>query len=475
MSGFIFFLPDTWDGNIIDYGFETKDFSGIQTFLTSITRYFDLALFQIIFQISIFFNISYQLIFDFLTIIILILFSYEVKKYSEIVFKLDNYWSNFCSILAITFPTWHVLVSSMVGINVASIYLVLLGYRMLISRNIKSKSFGIFLIICSFNIMSNLAFIVGLSLAHNIMQYSRKEKIQIHISSLIIGLSLFYYLFKSAFFLPYGGYENYNQVNFEYLKPSFVLHNLYSFLTFFLYYLWIPLIYILFIKFFKINTFVGKIFKIDLFLSFLSISLIFICAITPYLLVNKSVDLFYFGDYASRHAMLVSVSFSLFFTVLLKTIKEANGYKKLNNFFLILVVLQSICILNLSIYLKIENSIFKYDFVEQLKKITNLPSGKIEILSNQLPFTYMAHYEVNYLLFKAYGKRVWHIRFVDSETNIASKKYDYAEFYKLDDIVADCKITFKFFNEIDQLERFKSLYIFKFKDYFRMKLLHTTC
>ena len=48
LSGFIFFLPDAWDGNIIDYGFETKDFSGIQTFLTEVTRYFDLALFQII-------------------------------------------------------------------------------------------------------------------------------------------------------------------------------------------------------------------------------------------------------------------------------------------------------------------------------------------------------------------------------------------------------------------------------------------
>ena len=67
----------------------------------------------------------------------------------------------------------------------------------------------------------------------------------------------------------------------------------------------------------KILVDVGKIFKIDLFLSFLSISLIFICAIAPYLLVNKSADLFYFGDYASRHSMLVSVSFSLFFTVLL--------------------------------------------------------------------------------------------------------------------------------------------------------------
>ena len=76
--------------------------------------------------------------------------------------------------------------------------------------------------------MSNLAFIIGVSLARNIMQYSRKEEVQTHITLIIIGLSLFYYFFKSEFFLPYGHYENYNQVNFEYLKPPFILQNLYN-------------------------------------------------------------------------------------------------------------------------------------------------------------------------------------------------------------------------------------------------------
>ena len=95
MSSFIFFLPDTHDGTIYDYGFETKNFSGIQTMMIEITRYFDLILLKIIFEICIFFNLPYLFVFDLLTFIILILFSYEVKKYSEIVFKLDNYWSNF--------------------------------------------------------------------------------------------------------------------------------------------------------------------------------------------------------------------------------------------------------------------------------------------------------------------------------------------------------------------------------------------
>ena len=85
--------------------------------------------------------------------------------------------------------------------------------------------------------------------------------------------------------------------------------------------------------------------------------------------------------------------------------------KKISNFFLILIVFQSLCILNLSIYQKIEDSFFKRDFVEQLKKISNLRSGRIEILSNQLSFTYMRPNEVNYLFFKAFGKKSMEYKF----------------------------------------------------------------
>ena len=37
LSAFVFFIPDTHDGTILDYGFETKDFSGISTMFTEIT------------------------------------------------------------------------------------------------------------------------------------------------------------------------------------------------------------------------------------------------------------------------------------------------------------------------------------------------------------------------------------------------------------------------------------------------------
>ena len=83
--------------------------------------------------------------------------------------------------------------------------------------------------------------------------------------------------------------------------------------------------------------------------------------------------------------------------------------------------------------------------------------------------------EVNYIFFKAFGKRVWNINFTDTKTGIAREDGSYKPYYELDSIVGDCDTTIKFFNEIDRLQRFKSLYIFNFKDYFRIKLLNTTC
>ena len=64
--------------------------------------------------------------------------------------------------------------------------------------------------------------------------------------------------------------------------------------------------------------------------------------------------------------------------------------------------------------------------------------------------------------FKAFGKRVWNINFTDTKTCIAREDGAYKPYYELDSIVGDCDTTIKFFNEIDRLQRFKSLYIFNF-------------
>ena len=59
--------------------------------------------------------------------------------------------------------------------------------------------------------------------------------------------------------------------------------------------------------------------------------------------------------------------------------------------------------------------------------------------------------------------------------NISLKESKSPDFYESDNVIGDCVTTLKFSKEIDRLERFKNLYVFNFKDYFRIKLLDSTC
>ena len=114
--------------------------------------------------------------------------------------------------------------------------------------------------------------------------------------------------------------------------------------------------------------------------------------------MNKSSDLFYFTEYEDRHAFLVALSFGLFFTILLKKITDIVNFRKIHLLILALFLLQNISILSIAYYTKIESAIFRYDFVEKLKKIEKPPGGNVQILSSHMP-GYLRQFEVSYYFF----------------------------------------------------------------------------
>ena len=63
---------------------------------------------------------------------------------------------------------------------------------------------------------------------------------------------------------------------------------------------------------------------------YFAIITIFVAAIAPYILVETSTDLFYFSGYEGRHAYLLSLSFGLFFTIILKEINYLYNAKKIH-------------------------------------------------------------------------------------------------------------------------------------------------
>ena len=86
----LFFIPNAWDGVIFDYGLIIENISGIEIFLKEIGSPFQLVFFYLIFFVKKITSISHEFLFDILTVITLILFSFEIKKYSQILFRLKN-------------------------------------------------------------------------------------------------------------------------------------------------------------------------------------------------------------------------------------------------------------------------------------------------------------------------------------------------------------------------------------------------
>ena len=170
----IFFIPTVWDALIFDYGFSTNNLSGTEIFFKNIGSPFQLFFIYLIFFIKKITLIPHEILFDLLTVITLILFSFEIKKYSEIIFKLNNNWSNLCAIFAISFPVWHSLVAFNLGLYLVCFYFVLLGYRLFISESLPIKIIGIIIILFSFSIKSNFSFIIGLCFAHNFRLFLNK-------------------------------------------------------------------------------------------------------------------------------------------------------------------------------------------------------------------------------------------------------------------------------------------------------------
>ena len=60
----IFFIPNSWDGEILAHGFQIENISGIETWYKESSSNFQLILIQILFIIKKLFNINHEFLFD---------------------------------------------------------------------------------------------------------------------------------------------------------------------------------------------------------------------------------------------------------------------------------------------------------------------------------------------------------------------------------------------------------------------------
>ena len=104
-------------------------------------------------------------------------------------------------------------------------------------------------------------------------------------------------------------FDGYNQVILKNLDFFALVKNVYNYLTFFVFYLWIPIFYLLILKFKGQNIKFRSLFEKKDIINYFAILIIFASSIAPYLLTNKSNDLFFFTEYMDRHAFLLASEF----------------------------------------------------------------------------------------------------------------------------------------------------------------------
>ena len=116
------FIPQLFDGVIIDYAYEIGNLSVVEVWYKEAGRYFHLFIVYLVYFLAKYTSLPIEIFLDNLLIAFLILFCIEVKKYSKLFFGLENKWCNLAALFTAIFPVWHTLVDFDIGQYLISIY-----------------------------------------------------------------------------------------------------------------------------------------------------------------------------------------------------------------------------------------------------------------------------------------------------------------------------------------------------------------
>ena len=383
-------ITNMWDAYNFDYAFSRENLNGLKLWANENSHKCFLSIINFLFFFKNKFQLNNEILFDLFNFISLFLFIFQISALGKIFFNLDSRWKNLLFTIALVFPVWEGFTSLPLGFYLFYYGICLLGFRLFFySNNFIKIIFGFFLLINSLCVQSNYSLIVGLIICFLVDSKNNKQAL---VKSLFIFFTiLLIFIVNYFYFPPYNYFENFNKIQLENITPKKLTNNIFNFSTFFIYFIWvlIPLIYLSIKKKTKIFFITSK---KNLFI----ILILFIFSIGPYLLLNKSTDIFAWKDYLGRHAYLMSISFTFFFMLLFKRIYEIDEShrKKFFFFFITIFIVQALTTQILKFYFKIEASVFHKTFIENLQKIPKPRSGIIEFYtSEEKKFNYIDEHD----------------------------------------------------------------------------------
>jgi len=482
---FFIFLPlnlidQHFDGILILYAFETNSIDLVYEWYRQAGRYLHQIPIYIVELINNFTQIDYEVILDNLIIFFLILFCLEIKKYSYIFFNLEEKWCNLAALFVSIFPIWHIFVSFDIGQYIISTYFLLFGFRYYIKKNKFKFIFGLILILYSFNVESNLSFAVGLSLIYLLAKKSDYNFLLIRLF-VIIGIVISYYFVRMHYFPPYDLYEGYNTLHVGILNnisPSKIITNIIQYSSYLYLFMWIPIFFIIHVSI-KNKTSIKKILKkseINYFNYFLLIILAGF-AIFPYIISDKSSSIFYLSDYYQRHAILLAPISGIFFSMMFKDLSKLNytSNKISVNYYISIFIVINLILLNYGNVRKAESNLFRKNIISEFKAFGEIPKGNIKIISQNLPVD-LRDYEINYLLFNAYGEAGWYANNdLSGPKDFYNSKEIYRHLFIFNDYEPKCNIKIILKNDLTKIERLKYLYLLNYKNFYNIDSVDKNC
>ena len=490
-------IPQLYDSVIIDYVYEIEDITLLDHWYEQRGRGVVLIFFYFVDFLVKLTSIPAEIFFDNLIILFLILFCLEVKKYSKFLFCLENKWCNLAALFTALFPVWHALVGFDIGLYLISFFFLLFGYRNFVKKEKINQAVGIFFIIWSFYIESNLSFVIGLAAIHLILSKTKDiEGISVLKLITIILITITYYFAKNLLFHNQGIYENYNVISWDFLIQNLtgvnLIKNIFNYSTYLLFYLWIPLVFISSLLAINKKNFseIKSNLKKTNFKYINNYSLLIILsgfAIFPYLLANSvAPTILNLSDYYQRHVFLLAPISGIFFATMFKDMDKINCLtNKVNfNFYLATFICLHLVLLNYGNLRKTEAHLFKKNLIEELKTYGQIPSGDVQFIAKNFPANFR-HVEVNHLLYKAYNTANWWGSFKWSSIEKISKPPSpppnlvnderYSTLFILNNYKYECGTSIYIKNDLNKFERFKKFYVFNYKKSYKLDKVVKKC
>jgi hypothetical protein len=406
---------DMWDGTIVSYASMTKDFQGIQRLTSDTNLHTVYYLFRAEFFLAELFHIRFILVDRFVVGIALLIICICLKKFIEERCLLEQKWSSLSLVIFLTFPIWHILTSSTPTFYMVFTSMGMVGVFLFYKQTPSAIFLGAILMVMSFEMNSLIMFVPVLVAIFEITEIrSKKFARRLARPFSICLIAIVYWFVTHEISRPMGQYVGYNKLinPFSIAGWKVIGAGISTYSSFFVLPMIAILILVSILILIRTTSEVKHLISIDIRHSFVLMVPLFLASVIPYVLVSKSTGIDDF-DWLGRHAILLSIPFSIGMTFLAFTISNSVEHVILRKVlycftFVALVFPQGFVLVN-GFNAKYERQVIDAQLTTVLKKLS-IPPGLVEIVG--LPLLIPEHrvYESNFIFWEAFGSAKWWTR-----------------------------------------------------------------